>query len=288
MSNKDKAIDIKDKIIDEYTQYLTDFTFKFKNGKILKTHKYLLFRDSEYFQDFFKYNPNINELDFTKTDTQILSDYDTMKEYLTVLYAFDFKNEDEQEDLFKIYDLDKLINLHKYIFSLVIVALCYDNDSFYDNKIIRFVISILNSLTSIKEYSKHKDIFELVANYEYKSDILLFFKELSPIALWILLGYYSSSRNNSLYNITTILLTDLKKHINTHLRDIIGNEKSNIYTYCMHKFGTVKNLEFSGRDDVKILFEEDIDYSFIEQICPYEQNINSVKTSVENSSYLFD
>ncbi len=286
MSNKDKAIDIKDKIIDEYTQYLTDFTFKFKNGKILKTHKYLLFRDSEYFQDFFKYNPNINELDFTKTDTQILSDYDTMKEYLTVLYAFEFKSISEQEDLFKIYDLDKLINIHKYIYSNVIIELCYDNDSFDNDMKIIFVSSILNSLTSIKKYSIHQNIFKTVSNYCFNSNILLFFKELSPIALWILLGYYSSSEVNSLYNITNLLLIDLKKHINTNLRDIIENDKSNIYTFCMHKFGTIKILSHVY-SEYKVLFEKDIEYSIIEQISPYEQNIHIVKTSIEEMAYLF-
>lgn len=124
MSNIDKTNDIKNKIIEEYTQYLTDFTFKFKNGNVLKTHKYLLFKDSDYFNDFFKSNPNIYELDFTKDDSQIISNYDNIREYLTVFYAYEFKTNDEQKNLFDIYDLDKLIDLHKYLHSQAVIQLC--------------------------------------------------------------------------------------------------------------------------------------------------------------------
>lgn len=55
----------------------------------------------------------------------------------------------------------------------------------------------------------------------------------------------------------------------------------------MHKFRIIKDLTFVY-SEYKVVFEEKIDCSIIEQICPYEQNIQIVKKSVEEMAYVFD
>lgn len=219
---------IKENIVNSFSNSFSNITFKFSNGKYIKYHKILLHKDSQYFRDLFDINKDIKEID--TTGIKYLSDYELMLDYIIIV-----ENIDISDDI--IIDYVKLIDLHEYINSEYIDYIINNICKIKLNNKFDVYISILNNYCIKDKYINkitiiNKIIKKNIIQNTHKT-IIECIRKLNEIALYLLFSELSRNYLNNRNIICEIFNTTNKININDikKIIKLIGDDKLNILLY---------------------------------------------------------